>query len=128
MIIGLEVDACESGGRCIKDWEHKWPTKVQIAQWSFAAAPHHPIFDRVIQRIEANTDEYIETGKEKGVMDWTGPAVFTDVVMEIIDEKFGVKPQHFSGIRKPLSTYQAHWSSINSLGRGKSKVIVLYPY
>ena len=102
MIIGLEVDACESDGLCIKDWEHKWPRKVQIAQWTFAAAPHHAILDRIIQRIEANTGEYLETGKQKGVMDWTGPALFTDVIMEYFDEKLGVKPKHFSGMRKPI--------------------------
>ena len=143
MIIGLEVDACDPnslGGRCVKTGNTNG--QVQIVQWTFAAAPHHTILDKVIQRIEANTGEYPETGKQKGVMDWTGPALFTDVIMEYFDEKFGVKPKHFSGMRKPIQMgdvlvmpltpfspdvdtwaanhqhIQAHWSSINSLDRG----------
>ena len=106
MIIGLEVDACDAtslNGRCIAQWERKWPRKIQVTQWTFAAAPHHPILERVIKRIEAATAEYLETGHEKRVMDWTGPGVFTDTIMEYFEEKYGVKPEKFSGMRKPVA-------------------------
>ncbi|KAG8991542.1 membrane-bound alpha-1,6- mannosyltransferase Initiation-specific [Tulasnella sp. JGI-2019a] len=74
VIIGVEVDV---GDR--EDWYRWWPRPLQIVQWTFAAAPHHPIFIDVISRVASATarakawsedrDKRVEALQEAGKVD-----------------------------------------------------------
>ena len=35
-------------------------------------------------------------------MDWTGPGLFTDVIMEYMEEQYQLKPEDFSAIGEPV--------------------------
>ncbi|CDK29002.1 unnamed protein product [Kuraishia capsulata CBS 1993] len=89
-IVGVEEDMN------LEDWFRYMPRRLQFAQWTLRAKSHHPLLARLIARIVKTTFDakkkdklraYYEsfTGVDKcesiDVMDWTGPGVFTDVVM-----------------------------------------------
>ncbi|KAG8877851.1 membrane-bound alpha-1,6- mannosyltransferase Initiation-specific [Tulasnella sp. 331] len=50
VVIGIEVDV---GDR--EDWHRWWPRPLQIVQWTFGAAPRHPILLDVISRVVSST-------------------------------------------------------------------------
>lgn len=59
----------------------------QIAQWTIAAQPGHPVFLDVLSRAVTKWRELIKEGKglhDKDVLEWTGPGPFTDAVMRFV--------------------------------------------
>lgn len=85
LVVGVEFDQRDGGL-----WA-EIPHVVQLCQWTIAAAPGHPIFTAMINRATQSLEqlsEYYETGIESmepssfEVMNSTGPAAWTDVVVE----------------------------------------------
>ncbi|PYI17585.1 putative alpha-1,6-mannosyltransferase subunit, partial [Aspergillus violaceofuscus CBS 115571] len=89
-IIGLEGDASTRG----------LPRSPQFVQWTMVAAPGHPIFGAVLGKIVERTEEYLQRlGEVDGgndgveppdVMQWTGPSVWTDAVLEYFEAAEGM--------------------------------------
>ncbi|KAK4103939.1 glycosyltransferase family 32 protein [Parathielavia hyrcaniae] len=85
VVVGFEFDKLD--GPWWADINH-W---VQFCQWTIAAAPGHPLFRSMVDRIIASLDDLsahynvpVQDLKPKSfeVMNSTGPAAFTDVVFE----------------------------------------------
>ncbi|KAK4127809.1 glycosyltransferase family 32 protein [Parathielavia appendiculata] len=106
VVVGIEFDRLD--GVAWADINH-W---VQFCQWTIAAAPGHPLFRKMVDRIIASLDDLsalhkvpIQDLKPKSfeVMNSTGPAAFTDVVFEQLQEyNSSLKDtQDLSGMTEP---------------------------
>lgn len=89
MVVGIEFDRRDGG-----PWADI-PHWLQFCQWTIAAAPGHPVFRkmaaRALESMNALSDEHgIPVRKLKPtsfeVMNSTGPAAWTDVVFEQLQE------------------------------------------
>ncbi|KAL0929589.1 Initiation-specific alpha-1,6-mannosyltransferase 2 [Colletotrichum truncatum] len=87
LVVGIEFDQRE--GTIWSGMLHP----LQFCQWTIAAAPGHPVFQKILARISRSTAELVEKNKAKEfgstwkptsleVMNSTGPAAWTDVVWE----------------------------------------------
>ncbi|EEB09558.1 alpha-1,6-mannosyltransferase Och1 [Schizosaccharomyces japonicus yFS275] len=87
MIVGIEADPDRP------DWNDYYARRVQFCQWTIAAVPNHPILWDMAQRITKETIKRAETNKLDtrygNVMEWTGPGVWTDAVMDYLDWNYG---------------------------------------
>lgn len=85
-----------------------WPRPLQIVQWTFSAAPLHPILIDAVRRVhhttaliesrrlgvdssKSNSTEERWVGGELlrddgtvSIMEWTGPGLFTDSVIRYV--------------------------------------------
>lgn len=85
LIVGIEFDRRDGGAWAdIPHW-------LQFCQWTIAAAPHHPVFQKMVRRILQSLEELSEAHETTinrispssfEVMNSTGPAACTDVVFE----------------------------------------------
>ncbi|CAE7138531.1 unnamed protein product [Rhizoctonia solani] len=121
VFVGVEADV---GTR--SDWHKWWPRPLQIVQWTFAAAPLHPILIDTVRRVhhvtavvEANkaknetsdnTDlkehwvggELLRDDGTASIMEWTGPGVFTDSVIRYLAAEHRITWPALKNLRKPL--------------------------
>ncbi|KAL2131600.1 hypothetical protein VTI74DRAFT_4816 [Chaetomium olivicolor] len=91
VVVGIEFDRRDGGGWAdINHW-------VQFCQWTIAAAPGHPVFRKMVDRILVSLDDLarahnvpsfadLEKLKSFEVMNSTGPAAWTDVVFSQLQE------------------------------------------
>ncbi|KEP54380.1 rhomboid family protein [Rhizoctonia solani 123E] len=121
VFVGIEADV---GTR--SDWHKWWPRPLQMVQWTFAAAPLHPILIDTVRRVHHVT-AIIEAKKAKNetsnatdlkehwvggellrndgtvsIMEWTGPGVFTDSVIRYIAAEHNITWPALKNLRKPL--------------------------
>lgn len=85
LIVGIEFDRLDGGGWAdIPHW-------LQFCQWTIAAAPGHPVFPKMVERILESLEGLSKTYNvpvaelkptEFEVMNSTGPAAWTDIVFE----------------------------------------------
>jgi alpha 1,6-mannosyltransferase len=89
LILGIEFDRRD--GSPWADISH-W---VQFCQWTIAAAPGHPVFRKMVDRVLQSLNELSETHElavdqlqptSFEVMNSTGPAAWTDVVFKQLQE------------------------------------------
>lgn len=88
LVAGIEFDRLGGGA-----WAGM-PHYVQFGQWTFAGAPGHPVFrkliDRAVQGVEdlakahGVTIQELRPNKHTDVVNTTGPIAFTDVILEEI--------------------------------------------
>ncbi|KAG9098155.1 membrane-bound alpha-1,6- mannosyltransferase Initiation-specific [Ceratobasidium sp. UAMH 11750] len=122
VVVGIEADV---GIR--PDWHQWWPRPLQIVQWTFAAAPLHPILIDTVRRIhhvtavvQAHKNETISAKEASGnikhwvggellredgavsIMEWTGPGVFTDSVIRYLASEHQVTWPTLKNLRKPV--------------------------
>jgi alpha 1,6-mannosyltransferase len=108
-VVGIESDRDE------KDWHRNFmPRRLQFCQWTLQAKRGHPIYRELIARItEVTLNQYNnETGdvtvgpntfninpdspsRQSAVLEWTGPAMFTDVVFDYINEVYQLNEKLF---------------------------------
>ncbi|PKX89845.1 putative alpha-1,6-mannosyltransferase subunit [Aspergillus novofumigatus IBT 16806] len=80
VIIGLEGDATTKG----------LPRSPQFVQWTMASNALHPMFRDLLTRIAERTSSFVkqvhalEGDAEVNVMDWTGPSVWTDTILDYL--------------------------------------------
>jgi alpha 1,6-mannosyltransferase len=89
VVVGIEFDRRDGGAWAdINHW-------VQFCQWTIAAAPGHPVFMKMVERVVASLgdlerEHHVEVQRVKPtsfeVMNSTGPAAWTDVVFEALQE------------------------------------------
>ncbi|TDZ65960.1 Initiation-specific alpha-1,6-mannosyltransferase [Colletotrichum trifolii] len=91
LIVGIEFDQRDGGM-----WA-EIPHSLQFCQWTIAAAPGHPVFRKMVSRVIQSLHELIQKHNPTGddpswkptsfeVMNSTGPAAWTDVVWEYLQE------------------------------------------
>ncbi|KAF9871981.1 alpha-mannosyltransferase och1 [Colletotrichum karsti] len=85
LVVGIEFD--QRDGPAWADIPHP----VQFCQWTIAAAPGHPVFKKMTDRVIASVEDLVrQHGVKEGglkpssfeVMNSTGPAAWTDVVFQ----------------------------------------------
>ncbi|KAG9118281.1 membrane-bound alpha-1,6- mannosyltransferase Initiation-specific, partial [Ceratobasidium sp. 392] len=127
VVVGIEADA---GTR--SDWHKWWPRPLQIVQWTFAAAPLHPILIDTVRRIhhvtavveahkngtksagDANETvahwvggELLRDDGTVSIMEWTGPGVFTDSVLRYLASEHQVTWPKLKNLGKPVRARDA---------------------
>ncbi|CAF0748756.1 unnamed protein product [Adineta steineri] len=98
LIIGIEADAS------LWDvWQGDYARQIQFVQWTIAAAPGHPILYEIVKRIADISRTMIrDMTSEKQILEWTGPAVWTDVITNYISVKYGFSWRNFKNLNQPL--------------------------
>ena len=106
LVIGIEADPDRP------DWADWYSRRIQFCQWTIQSKPGHPVLRDVITRITTSTLAMKVTGRlgklaQKDVVDFTGPALWTDTVMDYLNDPryFDVKSsrgsidyQNFTGM------------------------------
>lgn len=73
------------------DWKDWFARKYQICQWTMGGVPGHPVFKLVLKKIVQFFAEFNSEQRERmGVMESTGPGIWTDAVMEHLRETHNI--------------------------------------
>ena len=87
LVIGIEADADR------KDWAEWYSRRVQFCQWTIQSKPGHPALRDLVATITEDTFRMKRMGilkdkkMDKSVVEFTGPAVFTDAVFAYFNNK-----------------------------------------
>lgn len=98
LVLGIEADPDRD------DW-HKWYSRrIQFCQWTIQAKPGHPVLRDVIafiteEALRMKEQKILKEGKmDKTIMEFTGPAVWTDAVFRYLNN-----PDYFEGVSSKLN-------------------------
>lgn len=85
LVIGIEADPDR------EDWADWYSRRIQFCQWTIQSKPGHPVLREVITRITNETLALKRAGKMssfsgKNVIEFTGPAVWTDTIMDYFND------------------------------------------
>jgi alpha 1,6-mannosyltransferase len=81
LIIGIEADATDRN-----DWATWYSRRIQFCQWTIQSKPGHPALRDLVATITEDTLRMKKQGHlkakklDKSVVEFTGPAVFTDAI------------------------------------------------
>jgi alpha 1,6-mannosyltransferase len=87
LIVGIEADPDR------KDWAKWYSRRVQFCQWTIQAKPGHPALRDLVATITEDTlrmkrKGVLKEGKmDKTVVEFTGPAVFTDAIFSYFNNE-----------------------------------------
>lgn len=88
LIIGIEADPDRP------DWAEWYSRRIQFCQWTIQSKPGHPVLIDIVSKITAETLKRKREGTLKadheGVVEFTGPAVWTDSVFKYFND-----PEYF---------------------------------
>lgn len=89
MVIGIEADPDRP------DWHEWYSRRVQFCQWTIQSKPGHPILRDIVAGITEETLRHKKAGTlnkslMKSVVEFTGPAVWTDTVYRFFND-----PEYF---------------------------------
>lgn len=89
LVIGIEADPDRP------DWKEWYSRRIQFCQWTIQSKPGHPVLRDIVARI---TEEALRRKKEgvfitqeKSVMEFTGPAIWTDTIFNYFND-----PRYFN--------------------------------
>ncbi|KAF8248201.1 hypothetical protein K440DRAFT_583894 [Wilcoxina mikolae CBS 423.85] len=107
LLIGIEADPDRP------DWAQWYSRRIQFCQWTIQAKPGHPVLRNIVTKITAETLKRKKEGKlkpdHKGVVEWTGPATWTDSVFSYFNDPTffdmsqsagNITFQNFTGIKE----------------------------
>lgn len=85
LVIGIEADPNRP------DWADWYSRRIQFCQWTIQAKPGHPVLRDIIVRITKETLKRKKEGgpfisKDKSVVEFTGPAIWTDVIFDYFND------------------------------------------
>ncbi|KAL9946040.1 membrane-bound alpha-1,6- mannosyltransferase Initiation-specific [Verticillium nonalfalfae] len=85
LVIGIEADPDRP------DWHDWYSRRIQFCQWTIQAKPGHPVLRDIVARITEETLRRVKAGQLSKVMDdnvveFTGPAVWTDTVFDYLND------------------------------------------
>lgn len=85
LVIGIEADPDRP------DWHEWYSRRIQFCQWTIQSKPGHPVLREVVAQITAETLKRKRSGllakfDDKNVIEFTGPAVWTDTIMEYFND------------------------------------------
>ncbi|KAH7410163.1 nucleotide-diphospho-sugar transferase [Phaeosphaeria sp. MPI-PUGE-AT-0046c] len=108
MVIGIEADPDRP------DWAQWYSRRIQFCQWTIQSKPGHPVLVDVVANI---TEETLTRKKEgrltkdhKNIIEFTGPAVWTDSIFNYFNNpdffdmstsKGNITWEHFTGMKAP---------------------------
>lgn len=85
LVIGIEADPDRP------DWQQWYSRRIQFCQWTIQAKPGHPVLADVVAKITGETLRRKEAGTldaaGKSVIEFTGPALWTDKVFEYFNDE-----------------------------------------
>lgn len=88
LVVGIEADPDR------EDWAQWYSRRIQFCQWTIQAKPGHPVLRDVVANITLRTlqkkkDGSLKSFQDKNVIEFTGPAVWTDAIFDYMnDEKY----------------------------------------
>ena len=88
LVVGIEADPDRP------DWAEWYSRRIQFCQWTIQSKPGHPVLREIVANITMETlnkkaDGTLKTFNGKNVVDYTGPAVWTDTIFNFLnDERF----------------------------------------
>ncbi len=98
LIIGIEADASL--------WDvlqGDYARQIQLVQWTIAAAPGHPILYQIVKLIaKISPTMALKTVTEKQILEWTGPAIWTDVISNYLWAKYGFSLRSLKNLEQPI--------------------------
>jgi alpha 1,6-mannosyltransferase len=84
MVIGIEADPDR------QDWADWYSRRIQFCQWTIQSKPGHPILRDIVANITQETLKRKTAGtlnkNVKGIVEFTGPAKWTDVVFQFFND------------------------------------------
>jgi len=97
LVIGIEADPDRP------DWKDWYSRRIQFCQWTIQSKPGHPVLREVVTRITNETLERKRKGQlknvvDKNVIEFTGPALWTDVIFEYFNDDRYFDMSHSSGL------------------------------
>ncbi|KAI0385133.1 glycosyltransferase family 32 protein [Hypomontagnella monticulosa] len=108
LVIGIEADPDRP------DWKDWYSRRIQFCQWTIQAKPGHPVLRDIVARITKETlkrkSENLFVSKEKSVVEFTGPAVWTDTIFDYFNDpryfdmsnsQNNITYMNFTGIEAP---------------------------
>lgn len=108
LVVGIEADPDRP------DWKDWYSRRIQFCQWTIQSKPGHPVLRDIVTRITKEAlkrkAEGLFISKEKSVVEFTGPAVWTDTVFDYFnDERYfdmaqskgNISYMNFTGITAP---------------------------
>lgn len=108
LVVGIEADPDRS------DWSDWYSRRIQFCQWTIQSKPGHPVLREAVANITVNTLKLKKAGKlsidQKNVIEFSGPAVWTDMIFEFFNNPKYYNRSHqsqdiswktFTGMKKP---------------------------
>lgn len=85
LVVGIEADPDRP------DWHDWYSRRIQFCQWTIQSKPGHPVLREVVAAITGETLRRKRAGmlsgvKDSGVIEFTGPAVWTDVIFSYFND------------------------------------------
>ncbi|KAK4239732.1 hypothetical protein C8A03DRAFT_42662 [Achaetomium macrosporum] len=95
LVIGIEADPDRP------DWKDWYSRRIQFCQWTIQSKPGHPVLREIVTRITDQTLRRKRAGSlkdiiDKNVIEFTGPALWTDVIFEYFND-----PRYFDMAQSP---------------------------
>ncbi|TLD22094.1 hypothetical protein PspLS_07970 [Pyricularia sp. CBS 133598] len=86
LVVGIEADPDRP------DWKEWYSRRIQFCQWTIQAKPGHPVLRQIVTRVTQETLQRKRAGQlqktaDKGVVEFTGPAIWTDVIFEYMNDE-----------------------------------------
>ncbi|KAI1486503.1 nucleotide-diphospho-sugar transferase [Biscogniauxia mediterranea] len=95
LIVGIEADPDRP------DWKDWYSRRIQFCQWTIQSKPGHPVLRDIITRITTETlkrkREGLYLSKEKSIVEFTGPAIWTDTIFDYFNDPRYFNMQQSSG-------------------------------
>lgn len=117
LIVGIEADPTR------EDWSMWYARRIQFCQWTMRAKAGHPVLREVVARIAETTLQRkaegrlaVEGMQSLGIIEWTGPAVWTDSIF------WGMNTETKTG-KGTKGANMEEWSWIQFTGITEPKVI-----
>ncbi|GAW16448.1 hypothetical protein ANO14919_058760 [Xylariales sp. No.14919] len=84
LVIGIEADPDRP------DWKDWYSRRIQFCQWTIQAKPGHPVLRDIVTRITTETLKRKKEGtfitKENSIVEFTGPAIWTDTIFDYFND------------------------------------------
>ncbi|KAK0733844.1 nucleotide-diphospho-sugar transferase [Lasiosphaeria miniovina] len=96
LVIGIEADPDRP------DWKDWYSRRIQFCQWTIQSKPGHPVLREIVSRITDQTLKRKRAGSLRGVVDknvieFTGPALWTDIIFEYFNDNRYFDMKHSAG-------------------------------
>lgn len=88
LVVGIEADPDRP------DWAEWYSRRIQFCQWTIQSKPGHPVLRQIVANITLETltkkkSATLKSFKDKNVIEFTGPAVWTDAIFDYMnDDKY----------------------------------------
>lgn len=97
LVIGVEADPDRP------DWKDWYSRRIQFCQWTIQSKPGHPILREIVSRITNETltrrrQGLLKNIVDKNVIEFTGPALWTDVIFEYFNDDRYFDMEHSTGL------------------------------